>query len=540
MAVALAWWVPGSLFFFRAAWRSGFDKMFGDIGDNRLIVLYHEHWLQVLRGQVSWTSPNYFYPAKGVLGYSDTCVLNEVFYLPLRLARLDPFLALQWTIVLMSLTGFVSLFFFLRLLTQLSRPVCGALSLVCIFANNLYVSTSHLQLLSLFWIPPVLLLGLCAWRANTPRAQRALSGGCGLLFGALTYSTFYIAWFAGFAMVIFVAVVGVLRVRSAGWRHCQAVLRLLWSRAAMFVIGFALAMIPFVITYLPALRKSGGRPYSVVMALAQSPRDVVNVGSTNYLWGSLVRGQLPASRITNVELSTAVTPFVLMLLLSAVFIALRQRRAGTHVALAEACIASGITAGVIILLPIDFGFASLWRVPWAVVPGASGIRAVGRGVVVAAPIAVIGIAIGIRLIPEYRHLVASRRWRSAGLCAVLTLAVIEQINLGQNSGIDRSEQLATLASTPVPPPECQSFYVISSTIAPVASFHSEIDAMLLAQRIGLPTVNGYSGLAPDGFGALNPDDANYVALINDWAYRQHDLPGLCTYARLDRRWILPG
>lgn len=538
--MAVAWWVPGSLIFFRAALRSGFDKMFGDVGDNRLIVLYHEHWLQVVRGKVSWTSPNYFYPAKGVLGYSDTCVLNEVFYLPLRLARLDPFLALQWTIVLMSLTGFVSMFFFLRMLTQLSRPVCGALSLVCIFANNVSVSASHLQLLSLFWIPPILLVGLCAWRAQSRLARMTLSSGCGLLFGTLAYSTFYIAWFAGFALLIFVAVFGCLRIRSGGWRHCKAQLQLLWGRAAMVVMGFAVAMIPFVITYLPALRKSGGRPYSVVMDLAQSPRDVVNLGSSNYLWGSLVRAHLPAARISNVELSTAVTPFVLVLVAIAVLIAIRLRRTGAQMVLSEACIACGVTTLIVILLPIDFGFVSLWRVPWAVVPGAAGIRAIGRGVVVAGPVAVLGIALGIRLVLASPGLGAARRWRSGGLGVVLAMLVIEQINLGQNSGVDRSEQLLTLASAPAPPLECRSFYVISSTTAPVASFHSEIDAMLLAQRIGLPTVNGYSGLAPDGFGALNPDDADYVALINDWAYRQHNLPGLCVYARLDRHWILPG
>src|SRR4051812_16513508 len=76
-AVAVLWWIGGSLIFFRRAFLTGFDKIFGNSGDARLQVYGHEHWLQVLRGEVSWTSPQFFYPTKGVLGYSDTFLLNE-------------------------------------------------------------------------------------------------------------------------------------------------------------------------------------------------------------------------------------------------------------------------------------------------------------------------------------------------------------------------------------------------------------------------------------------------------------------------------
>ena len=78
------WWIPGCLVFFRYAFESGFDKIMGNDGDARLQVYGHEHWVQVFRGQVSWTSPQFFHPVKGVLGYSDTFLLNGVFYLPLR------------------------------------------------------------------------------------------------------------------------------------------------------------------------------------------------------------------------------------------------------------------------------------------------------------------------------------------------------------------------------------------------------------------------------------------------------------------------
>ena len=107
-------WIPGALIFFRAQFTSGFDKIGGDNGDGRLAVVLHEHWLEVFRGHVSWTSPPFFFPVKGTFGYSDTYLLNQLFYTPLRLAGLDQFLALEWTLVLMSVVGFVGMFVLLR------------------------------------------------------------------------------------------------------------------------------------------------------------------------------------------------------------------------------------------------------------------------------------------------------------------------------------------------------------------------------------------------------------------------------------------
>ena len=106
----LLWWVPGCLVFFRHGFTSGFDQITGDVGDTRMAIYLHEHWVEVLRGHASWTSPDIFYPVKGALGYTDTYLLNEVFYLPLRAAGLDPFLAFQWTLILLSGVGFVGMF----------------------------------------------------------------------------------------------------------------------------------------------------------------------------------------------------------------------------------------------------------------------------------------------------------------------------------------------------------------------------------------------------------------------------------------------
>ena len=200
---ALVCWLPGALVFFRPQFTSGFDKIGGDSGDGRLAAVLHEHWLQVFRGHVPWTSPPFFYPVKGTLGYSDTYLLNQVFYTPLRLAGLDQFLALEWTLVLMSIVGFVCMFVLLRRVIGTGLLVAFSLSSTFAFANNLFLKASHAQLYSVYWLPLVVLIGVKAVRSVGRRRQCAWGGLCGALVGLILFSTYYIGWFFVFVAALF-------------------------------------------------------------------------------------------------------------------------------------------------------------------------------------------------------------------------------------------------------------------------------------------------------------------------------------------------
>src|ERR1700740_3377860 len=101
----------GALMCFRDQWTTGFTKLMGNDGDTRLIAYICEHWFRVFHGQDSWLNPQFYYPIKHLLGWSDTFLLFEVFYAPLRLVGLDPFIALQVTVILLSLVGFASFYY---------------------------------------------------------------------------------------------------------------------------------------------------------------------------------------------------------------------------------------------------------------------------------------------------------------------------------------------------------------------------------------------------------------------------------------------
>ena len=525
-------WIPGGLFFFRAQFRSGFDQIGGDNGDARLVVVLHEHWIDVFRGRVSWTSPPFFFPFKGTLGYTDTFFLNQVFYAPLRAAGLDEFLAFQWTVVLLSIVGFVGMFVLLRRVVGVSLWGTFALATTFAFANNLYIKAAHPQLYSVYWLP-LLVLVLVRTIRSRRRSEQVLWGAlAGGLLGLILFSTYYIGWFAIFIGAIYLAVFALLRWRAGGGRALVAACRRRIAALAGWLIGLAVTLIPFFVLYVPVLRQIGGRRYEDVMFYyAPHPAEVLNLGANNYLWGSLARTVLEPAELINSETSLALTPVLLLLTLAAGIVAWRLRRRAQAGLLASWCVAGAVTVAALTVLPLHFGVGSLWRLPWEIVPGSSGIRAIDRLQVVAGPLACVTVAVGLATVIRGVHWRRPERGRLAAMtmAAVLVVPVIEQINFGANAYVDRSVEVERLTETPFAPTGCQLFFVIDSATPPHSFAQSSVDALLIAQRTGIPTVNGYSGQYPAGYGLSDPTSPDYQAQVRNWVIAKEVEPNLCSY-----------
>src|SRR5262249_24608750 len=91
--------------FFGTQIRSGFRLLAGGAGDASLIALLHEHVFRSLLGNASLLNPSFYFPTPGVLGYTDTFFLNQVFYAPLRLVGVESLLALELTFMFLALFG---------------------------------------------------------------------------------------------------------------------------------------------------------------------------------------------------------------------------------------------------------------------------------------------------------------------------------------------------------------------------------------------------------------------------------------------------
>jgi hypothetical protein len=270
VAVVLVVWLAGAVIFFREQWEHGWKFTMGNDGDARLIVYLNEHWFQVFHGHGSWLNPQFFYPVKGLLGWSDTFFLYQIFYSPLRLVGCDPFLAMQLTVVLLSLVGVAAFYALLRIGFGTNRVVSGIFAAAGTFSNALWLHAGSFQDTGIWLVPLVVLLGLLAWRsageAHTVRAGVLgfASGGLAVL---LIFSTYYTSYFSILATVV-VLVVCVAAFRQ---RFLKAVVDGLRTRLVAVVaaaVAFGIGLWPLLVTYLPAQNAEPKANYAIAISYA--------------------------------------------------------------------------------------------------------------------------------------------------------------------------------------------------------------------------------------------------------------------------------
>ena len=399
-------WAVGACAFFWAQVTTGFDRVMGNEGDTRLIVYLNEHWLHVLRGSVAWRDPAIFYPVRGILGYSDTFFLWQPFYATFRILGAEPFLALQLTIVALSLLGFATFVALARTAFGCTRVVAMVGALVFTFASSLETHAGSPQLFGMYFVPGTLLMALAAWRQRNahPARSAGLGAGAGLLAGLLLFSTYYVAWFSLLATGVALLVTFLLSPR-AGWARGRRAVTTGWRVLLAGGVGFAVGLVPFLITYLPVVHSVGARKYGTAMYFAPAVHDVVNLTTSNRVWGRLLESiwNLPAN--APYEVSYAVTPLLLATVTLGALLLGWSAWTGRAVLAARRrfTVALCLTPIILAILPIRISGGSAWVLVWHL-PGATAIRAADRLQVVSDLVAALALVALASDPVSYTHL----------------------------------------------------------------------------------------------------------------------------------------
>jgi hypothetical protein len=166
------------------------------------------------------------------------------------------------------------------------------------------------------------------------------------------------------------------------------------------------------------------------------------------------------------------------------------------------------------------------------VPGASALRSGTRAQIITNGFVVVVVAI---VLARLMQGIASRRLRVT-VWALALLCVAEQVNVVSNHNLSRAEEVAALRAVAAPPTACKSFYVAPHNLERgLAEQH--IDAMLIAQRAGVPTLNGYSGWAPPKWAMYDAGTPSYYSNAWRWAAANGVTDGLCKYDAVQRQWL---
>lgn len=73
-----------------------------------------------------------------------------------------------------------------------------------------------------------------------------------------------------------------------------------------------------------------------------------------------------------------------------------------------------------------------------------------------------------------------------------------------------------------------------------AIYSHNVDAMVLAEKFGLPTLNGYGTFEPPDWDFVGPERFDYLERVRHYV-QAHHLAGVCAVDLLEKRWdVSPG
>ncbi|MFN2121281.1 MAG: hypothetical protein ACK2T0_12915 [Anaerolineales bacterium] len=526
----------------------------GDRGDTRLVIFTLEHWVSVLKGREPFYVLGMFYPDQHALGYADGLFLFAIPYALFRFLGWDYFTSYQLLFVAMTALGYFAWLLLLRraLRLQLGFAILGATLLTCL--NALQVQ-AQIGKLSAFYAYPVLLGLLVVWhRSRDKRSWKAWTSILlfAILLGLLFFTSYYPAWFFAFTALLYAVVAA---TASSARRGVQAtwksILRFLASNRWQLLAGagaLLLSLIPFAITYAPLVAANATRSFNLVLEFSPHPLDIFNVSVRNYIWSPIL--QAAGFKFGNVEVQMGSPAIVLILalgvylsqLLSLVrhgFPSMSGRRGFMFLL--------STTALAIFVLIVQIRGTSLWYIIYETIPGASALRALGRYLIVVDMIIICMSVWGLNELYLQRGGGRGRSQYILAALVVLSAALVAEEANGTPYRLDKHEQLALLDKYQQPESWCRTFFVSNADSDNLPAGYYELDAMMISMKLGLPTINGYSGFTPSAAFSLVPQGPEYEYRILQWLHGNAAEQGICEldmqsvqFRRVDVAAELPG
>jgi len=331
---------------------------------------------------------------------------------------------------------------------------------------------------------------------------------------AQLYASFYLGWFLllGLAVLAGIAVVG-----RATRHDLLAVARRNGYGILLACAVSLVALIPFLAHYGRAAAELPPHRYDHTMLMIPTVESWVTMGPRSWAYGWLERPDMLAL----LRRSFPDVPIGFGLLTAVCATLGLFQAARTHRWMAAVLIATALLVLVTLRLP---GNVTAWKLLWLYLPSASAVRAVFRiGVVVLLP-----AALGLAFFLEGQR----RRWLAVLLAAA---CVAEQgttmVTYSKRQARQRAEWIAQRVG-----PGCRSFFFLADRegqdALPPLFYH--VDAMEAQAQRALPTINGYTGQFPPGYGLYEivvrlPEHRQIVHdQLRQWISRERlDPAGIC-------------
>lgn len=525
---------------FRVQLLNDFTVLYGDSYDATIAAVIMEHWFSVFQGNSSWSQLYYFYPYTNTLAQTDGYFLIGVIYSAIRMFGFDPYLASEWTNMAVRAIGFFAFFLMCRKMFSFSFWWAILAAALFILSNNLTLHGHRVQLATVGFAPIMALLMFNAYKAFAAEEQKktlSYGAGAGIFLGAWSITCFYITWFFIFFTIAFIAVAFILTsspFKRELLKKCKQSYLTLLSILTVAII----AQLPLLSVYLPKAKETGMRSYETAFAYTVPLQGILQVGKDNILFGDLYNKFLtifsPTYAPSGEYYNTGIAPIIFLFFLAGAFVAIRRRKEVTCEFMWPAMAIASVMTWLLIL---NVGGHSAWFFVYSLIPGAKALNVVAAYQIF--------LSIPVILLAVWYLSKNSARIPAAVLIVIVGLLGLEELNRGYIA-LNRADELAKSEIHSAPPSACTSFYVSGwpnqDPNAPASEATSNIyahnvSAMLIAEKIRLPTINGMASFNPKDWNFSYPNRPDYDQRIRQYS-ESHKLSNVCKLDLKSKTWSL--
>jgi hypothetical protein len=461
-----------------------------DPGDTRLVNYFLEHSFQLLVNKDyagSLWSPSFFYPYKNVLAFSENLFGAAPVYWLFRAFSSSDIAFQLWTIAVCFL-NFTSFAVLMRRY-RVSHLLSAFGAFLFAFSMPRVFKFGHQQLLPQFFTP---LAFLAVWEFVKQPTRKRFA-----LFLLLTYlqvlAGIYLGWFLLLSLLIFFVIVYGFYSEErtkflAYWRGDR-------RAVTAITLGWIALMLLTLFPYIEAKAVFGGRAYSEIDSMLPRIFSWFSVPSGN-VWSSLLAGASKDLPMVHEHYMFAGSMVVLLTGLS-VYTLLRCKnvRPPERAWAVKVCL---LVFLAIFCLSLRLSpTLSLWRIVYAVIPGASAIRAVTRIWTIA--YFYLFVAVILSFDSLLKAVILRKQLRIAIVSIVCIIGISEQIvfNLPAYEKAPYLKQVQEIRETLSK--GCDVAYVTSQNIG-ILFYLDQLTAMWAGIESNVPVVNGYSGNVPPNYG----------------------------------------
>lgn len=524
----------------------GTDACLGDVSDGRLTALISEHWYQFFMGRDSITEVGgMFYPAENILSYSDVLLGVGLIQSVFRFLGFGVFSAYKYSLIIIHLAGSIGLFCYLFNIKRINVSA-SILGVICFsYSNALFVQSINTQLIVASALVFELIFLHYFIHSNSRKVKYSCLVLAAIYMALQFYTAYYVAFMGALQFAVFVIVYCVV-IFVKDREYFRTLLKR-WKEYLIGILVFVVAMIPFVMLYLPTFNGKGGISYEDIYVTHLSN---LFYNGFDKSYDSLISSINENYEVVNNSSLFPIVSSILMLIITCICFFMIIKEQKTERKTKKIAIVSLLIANIIIFaLGISIKGFSLWKIIYSIVPGAKVIRAQWRWEL----IMLLPVSILIAFCADYAYNYFCGKVKHIWIALMIIVSVIvwyDNFNPGGAiSAYNEGDSEAFIQYVEKPPQDCKAFYIKNGQVDvgniyileanPLIPYSGKIDtdALYLSTYYNLKTSNGYSGGKPPHWdiSGVEGDDTDSQAI--QWLRTNEISPeGIYSYDMKNNRW----